>query len=419
MTLDPMAWPTSLVTQKLKTAKLVTHVVDGGPADKLGIRAGWHILGVDGDIADEDRIINAFAHPPGEIVFYDPTDQQLYGLHNGEVPLGFNVGPILTPEYGMDFRVRRVAARDFLVPWAAGEVDGYAPFQKDFMVALRPLMQNVLPALASKSKQRAAMLKTQDATSKLGLAMCYLASGQFDDAALFAEAYFADLNAQGGRDMSICLAAANYIYARAALHNGDRETARGDIAAAAHHYPRAIPVQELYLDLMGEPLAMPPAVNGDPVFPDYDLNRYDPYEFWPDAGTCALDAAVAGLGDGEYGLVCLMGDYRSNGPFIDDLSRLLSLQRTGGAHAPKFTHIISEFKGDPKTPHALHWASNETVLQKLGLQISVALDHNGTLAIARNITGAPTWYVVDRNKMIHGQGMLNDDAVVQAIYSRT
>lgn len=415
MTLSPISWPTSLVTQKLKTAQLVSHVVAHSPASQMGIRAGWMILGVDGDVAENERILAAFAQPAGEIVFYDPADQALYGLHNCEVPLGFDVGPILNEDYGLEFRVCRAPAHEFLLPWAAGGIDAYGAFQKDFEVALRPLMQNVFSGFVSKNKQRDAMLAKDDATSKLGLALCYLAQDKFDQAGLFVDAYTVNLDANGGRAMAICLAAADYIFARVLQNAGDLETAQSYIETAAEHYPRAIPVQELYLELTGEPLASPPQVDGAPQFADYELNCYDPYNIWPDAGTGSLANAVSFLGDGDYGLVCLMADYRSNGPFVQDLSRLLSIQRAG-TNAPSFVHVVSEFKGDPQTPHAVHWAANELGLKELGLKLSVLFDHEGKIARARHITGAPTWYVIDKDKQILGQGMLPDDAIIQAIY---
>lgn len=417
MTLSPISWPTSLVTQKLKTAQMVSDVVEQSPAAGLGIRAGWLILGVDGDIADDERVTLAFASPAGEIVFYDPADQSLYGLHNCEVPLGFEVGPILNAEYGLELRTARAAACDFLVPWAAGEIDAYGALQKDFEVALRPVMQNVFSGFVSKTKQRDAMLAKDDPSSKLGLAMSHLAQGEFDDAGLFAEAYFVNLNARGGRDMSICLAAAEYIFALVWQNAGEHDIAKSHIQNAADHYPRAIPVQQLYQDLMGAALAPPVSTIDDDVFPDYDLNRYDPYEIWPDAGAGSLADAVSPLKEGDYGLVCLMGDYRSNGPFVWDLCRLLSLQRAG-THAPRFVHVISEFKGDPKSPYALHWASSETGLMEKGLKISVLLDHGGSLASARDIQSAPTWYVIDKDKKILGEGTLGGEKVIQGIYAR-
>ncbi len=418
MALQEVVWPTSLITKMLPGARRITWVAKGTPADKMGLKVGQLLLSVAAESPDSDLVLAAQLTPMPESIFYDEATGATHSLQEARLPLGFGTGPALNKAYGLELRKGTHYGIDVFDPWIAGEVERYAPFVQDFEAALLPRKAALLGGFMKADKREAAMLDSTDRWSQLGLGLAHLAAGDFDKAWTFAIAYEDTLSRDPkGSDMTHLTALKFYIAARCVLEQGDADKARDWVQRSLDFTPRAVPSQRLYRKLMGKGFEGPPMPGAGDVFPDmYELFQYDPYDIVPRTEEpLRLADHVARLEPGEYGLVCLLGRYRSNGPFLDDLYTLGALQ-TGMSGGPVFCHIVHSFKDDPELGFQQDRRAQEEFFREKGVRFDVCYDPDHAIGETMDVRLSPMWFVIRAGGHVSSAGWLRDAEILEDIF---
>ncbi|CUH50616.1 zinc metalloprotease [Shimia marina] len=411
-------WPQSLITQRIKTASRVGRLMPQSPAAKLGIQEGWLVLALNGEAPSEDRVSALYAADNVEIVFMDEATEQCFHVVGTGIPFGFNVMPVFSEEYRLDIRVGKIPAMDWLKPWNVGATSGYTDLRRDFEVALSPVSHNLFGAFLSARKKRMAQLSSVDRWSQLGLALAALAQEDFDTALAFGQAYFRNLqSSETDSDPMIVLSAASYVMAACFWHSQDRDAALDMVSDALFYDPDAAPARQLFEGITGHAFVAPAKSLRGHVFPvaDYALPQFDPYDVWADPGEdLNLQQALAGMSPKDYGLICVLGVYRSNGPFLEDLQRVLALQKSEELR-PAFLHVISAWSGNPDSDISRHRIGFETQMKDQGLTMNIGFDAPDHISTAVAAEALPTWFVIAPGGTVMAYGPLEEGEVITAI----
>lgn len=410
MHIKALVWPDELVSQYLSTARIVGSVIFGTPAYFAKIKAGWLVLCIDDEPADNDAVILAYSSPATEIVFYDPLSRTCYHLVYACMPLGCNFLPVFNESYAQGIRSGAIDAVDYLKKWEVGDLADFANLKDVFEATLKPTSGNLLGRFTSEAKLVSLMLHSTNRWGQLGLAIAHLAIGNVNFATAFTQAYFENLkNDQGAGDPVLVTGAALFVFASVLDQLGDKKRAAILVERALERAPNALLAQDLHLKLRGEPFVPPNRRFLGQVLPmDYRLNRFDPYGIWPH-----LDKPLTlpRLAKGKKGLICLLGAYRSNGPYLEDLHRLMS----DTLHVD-FIHVISSWKGDPSSAVSQYRQHEERSLMSMGLKLDIGFDPSDEVAKALDLQSSPTWFVIAEEGIVEASGDLADASVLSALF---
>lgn len=124
-----------------------------------------------------------------------------------------------------------------------------------------------------------------------------------------------------------------------------------------------------------------------------------------------LSRTLAELGDGQVHLACLLGGYRSNGPYDSFMRRLRGYHAHVGAVLTSI-HVIVE----SETPH--RWGEGEEAALRAGLPITILWDGDGVCTRALDVRFSPAIVALDRHARILYSDSMGDDVELWKLLGR-
>jgi hypothetical protein len=135
------------------------------------------------------------------------------------------------------------------------------------------------------------------------------------------------------------------------------------------------------------------------------------YELPDDRGNrrISLTSSLRAMNDRQALVLCLLGEYRSNGPYHE----LMRSYHRWAVHFPEHfapMHVISENakKSGPYSEAVQHWLGAEKAAQKAGIPFVVLHDEDGLVGSAIDAPGSPHALVLNRNGEILFGGIFDD-----------
>ncbi len=371
---------------------MVTTVVPGSPAERLGVIAGDILIAVNGIPAGD---LGGSLHQTG----LAPTQLEFRTVRRGHLSVettgvepGFEFSP--TPEAIMADRIGFDDAGNFRRLWDLDEKS------RLWTLCLRS-------AAATGSSKVA---KHMDSTPDEVLEMFDRGWLPNDDLCLL---YLGGLLLEAGEPRGVELVSKfinkgmdsytqdHHIVASYYLAIADAEAPTPDDAIAAlealHRRSGFDRIASTLRRLGGNPCETTSPGRVGMRFPiPYDL------QVLGERRTISLVETLAGMHPHQLHVVCMMGPYRSNGPYHDALFGYQNLAQ----HLPEFVtglHVLTSKDGRPDR-WTRGWLGQEQAVRDEGLPIDVLFDEDDEVIEAVGSTGAPDFLMLDCEGIIQLDG---------------
>lgn len=402
-----------------KVGQVLRKVHPNSPAGLLGLKVGDILHAVNGGIFDIDDL-NKTLQPRkfGRSYTFDflrPSSRQKLRVKSKTFPFGAQYGQTVE-SFSVDLRNGNPDPHDVSQFWISGDEGALAELWPYFEAYnLRLLNSGGAP-------YDGALPQTISSTAPLAhetvvwpghftwLALCAAHAGQWERAQRVLETVEDHFDHSGDSGLMSMFAAMATIRSMLAENRGFIEKAVEHIEHAIKMSPETEVLYRRLSKLTHQQVSPPPSPFLG-VKPHYDFPRQDPSQkFTQSPGRISLESAVKTLSAGEFILVCVMGSYRTNGPYVQGFER---------AHIPlarlntrfKEVHILTSW--NKVTSRDLpHWPAMEPKLQKSGVSVSLLFDEEDTLSQQLNLISAPTNLVVDHTGTVVATGWLGDDEVL-------
>jgi len=164
-----------------------------------------------------------------------------------------------------------------------------------------------------------------------------------------------------------------------------------------HHHARI--ADALQASAGERPREDPPRWVGSPFPVDYALPRLE-----AGPGTVSLAEATSSLQAGQLLGVCLLANYRGNGPYNDLMARYRNYATHFGRYLSAW-HVVT-MEPQRQADRAWYYA-NEDEVRAAGLPLEVLLDAGGHVTRALEPTASPFVLLLDRDRRVAYEGELD------------
>lgn len=430
MPLEEVHWPPSLVTERTEKAKKVSRVYRGTPADKIGIQDGWLLMSIDGKPVPDTYLEDCYSNPPNQIVFFDPEEQMTIQLLDHGMPLGMELRQTLNKDLVTTTRQGFFHRNELFEPWIDGAIGTYTSLERHIQTALLPwyllplyfipLPDSWIEALIPTKAKRNMMLKHKEREGKVAYALALLEAGEHDWAEQFVESYFEEDAADNSRgSLTPILGAAFYVRAVIAFARGQEQYGKQQLLNGLFYCEKATPLLDLYFKKFGGfylPV-LDQYIGQRFLLADYMFEAKDPFELCdcPEK-MLELPKKIATLQDDEFGFVCLLSSYRSNGPFLEDLHLLKGFQ-DNPATRPKFSIAITAVED-------INWNNLNKYRQEAekehrdnGLELEIGFDLDGEICEQLDFSKSPTWFMIGKDGIVLASGDLNGESFLVRLFN--
>ncbi len=132
--------------------------------------------------------------------------------------------------------------------------------------------------------------------------------------------------------------------------------------------------------------------------------------------TASLEAALGALEPHQLHLVCVLGDYRTNGPYHWAMSTYKNLGRHFGQFLPSL-HVLTGNK-KPRTETVEMWRRGESECVDCGHPVTLLFDESHEVGIALEAQFSPYFIAIDRDGVVKAdfQGGLDPASVWDALH---
>jgi hypothetical protein len=300
--------------------------------------------------------------------------------------------------------------------WAEGHWHGFAALVDAFESHLLPPGARLLSAFNGAKAKHQKRLGSKDHASMQFLALGYLAQGNKDHAADFLNAARAEYERQGQQPMpSAYFALGLFIETILAYNSGNVPQAKELAGFAVQHYADMPVVCETFSEIC----RLRPVIGWSPLlqkpFPvNYSLPRTDPFgTFTRSGGQTSLRSTLDSMTPDQLLFVYLLGPYRTNGPYQEELIGLRSLfagfpDRIAGVHLITARQNGSEI-----------WETRNQIEEAIigtGLNYEVCTDADDAVGAALGVESFPSLCILGRDGMVLSTGLLAwEDGFWQAL----
>lgn len=405
-TVDPIGdWKTALHPVppiKDRRSFFVNKVHTGSPAAQAGIEPGWQLLRLRKSAGLQGQPMSSSApkveHLPGypyfqwdEIILRAPSGQN-YKWGDPRWPFGIVLRPPIDEGLKKQIALRRDDRELTLGFWKSGDLVAFAQLRDAFAdaVAPRSKLRNLLQPRMSENVAGI----DYGYWGYLALAEAHLGNAE---AALEAADRAAEARSilnqasYSGHDLAV----EYHARALAMVQLGDMEAAR-DFAETAHDMRPDVEVTRDLMRLLGDQAyPVEPEKKTLETYPvDYKLPCHDPVrERTSSTPSRSFEEALKATRSGQLLAISVLGDYRSNYYYNEDIARLAMIHRA-------FPDLISEVHVIVSSDYALdeghrHWA--EDMSDKVGLPFVILFDEEATVAECIGGASSPMRALVGRN----------------------
>jgi len=135
---------------------------------------------------------------------------------------------------------------------------------------------------------------------------------------------------------------------------------------------------------------------------DYSLPIYE------QAGECRLSETLGTLQAHQVLVICLLGPYRSNGPYDEFMNAFIRCQRY-------FDNIIAGLHVCTSAESNTHWLKHENIARKKGLPFHVLHDEDDTVSEAVDTSLSTDIYILDKDGIVVSASKLNSEIELWAL----
>lgn len=431
MPLEQVHWPPSLISERTGKAKKVSRVYRGTPADEIGIQDGWLLMTIDGKPVPDTFLEDCYSAPPKQIVFFDPQEQICIQLLDHGMPLGMELRQTFNKDLVKTTREGLFHRNELFEPWMDDAKDTYKSLKRHIETALLPwyllplyfipLPDSWIEALIPTNLKRKMMLKNKAREGKVAYALALLEDGERDWAEKFAESYFIEDAADNSSgSLTSIIGAAFYVRAVTAFSRGEEEYGKEQVLNGLYYCDKATPLLDLYFKKFGGfylPVLDKYIGHRFPLA-DYMFEAKDPFDLCESTEkTLELPKKIDALKDDEFGFVCMLGSYRSNGPFLEDLHLLKGFQDNPETR-PKFAIAITAL--DDVNWHAAnkYRYQQEKKHRENGLDLEIGYDLDGEICGMLDFSKSPTWFMIGNGGIVLASGDLYGESFLVRLFNK-
>lgn len=394
--------PEAEIKPLLESALQICTVQPGSPAEALGIRAGWEILRLNGEIPELDQLNIARRTGMRSMMLYDPPSDRAIEIGESAFPLGMKLIPKINEKFVAKFQKGRVTFQELHRLWNLGNWTHFAHLHDAFENALLPAHMRLFGRLFPNHLLWKNILAASDWGTQQFLALSLLAKGDGERAlALIMQA---EKTRQSGHQAAVptpYLALNCFIESLAAYQKGDKQLAAEIAEDGAYAYgAECNGLLRLFGEMSGKGQMVSVSERLGKPFPvDYTLEQNDPLRIWPAKSSHSLKHALANTQEGQICLVYTLNGYRTNGPFHEEIDSLIALYR----HDPKRIseiHVVTSQPGAPAS--AMQWAPIEQQAFECGLPIRVLIDPKNKVVEMLGQDSFPGLHILDKNGVVVG-----------------
>lgn len=398
--------------------QILLKVHPNSPAGELGLQSGDILYALNGGTFLSDELMKTFQPRrfgrSYSFDFFRPKTLEKIRVKGPTFPFGARFGQT-ADSFQVELRNGDPDPSDANQYWAMGQMDALSNLLPAFEAYnIRLVRQNGAPFDGPFPQNLPS--NTELANDNIiwpghftWLALCAAHAGQWDRAAYVLNAVEDHFDRSGDSGMMNMFAAMAYIRSMLAERKGHFESAVNHMHHAIEMSPETEVLYHRLSALTHTDVKRPisPLLNTQPA---YKFPKHDPSEhFKQDSGHVSLQESVSRLTPGQFILVTVMSNYRTNGPYVEGFQR---------AHTPLAAlkdifpevHIITSW--DASRSRDLPYAIMEEKMRKSGIAVSVLFDEDDSFSEELSLTSSPTNFVINHKGEIVSTGWLGGDAVL-------
>jgi len=371
-------------------AELLSVVHKGSPADILGIKPGWILMFINGKkYNDEIKIKRKYLGKvmgKHEFTFFDPAEKRVYSVKSKFWPFGM----VLTQPAQKISEALNGSGDNF--NWS--DVHGLWKLGlNDQMAELYPVLEELCASLDRQPKpgsfppENVEFGENVYADALAATTFAALSAGQNDRANFLLQQTKKSLKET--QSVSGFTVAMHYHSTSILAESAGNMALAEDAIHSAFERNKTIPVVNERLEkLTGQPQKNhQPNYVGTKLELDYVLRNTDPVGEIPSTGQpVAFKDAITGLRKGQLLLVFIMGSYRSNSYYIDDLIAAAPIFK-------RFPGIVKHIHVVVESDYTLHPEDRQTFEKMVttnGLKLTILFDQEQTVTSQIDTSGYPS-----------------------------
>ena len=378
---------------------------------------GWLILQIDGQAPTDDAMSRSKQNGINTVTVQDPSTDEIWSIPAGPWPHGIKVIPSVNDQLITDIKSGSVNLYMLHAIWNHGDWGEFAKLKDAFEISLLPLVPSLFGRFMKPERRQAQIFASDDYNNLVLLALSYKALGMDGLARMAIDTAEQRREEQGiDRMPSQYFGLIWFIDTLMKLGIGATEEALEMSETAVAGYPELNGLRRLYASIANrEGLILWSPLLGKPFPCDYRLPQHDPFGTWPDGPPVALPEALNNLQDDQFLLVYCLGEYRTNGPFRQELENLIALYQLAPDKIAD-VHIITGYNKPPEDSHWYDKNQIEDQLKSAGVPCRVLVDDTDSVITQLNVNAFPSLYILNRNGIVLTvEGLAEEDGYWQAI----
>ncbi|AZV79486.1 hypothetical protein EBB79_17500 [Parasedimentitalea marina] len=378
---------------------------------------GWLILQIDGLAPSDDALARSKRDGINMVAFQNPETEEIWSIPAGTWPHGIKVIPCVNDGLITDVKSSNADFQALHAIWNHGDWVEFAKLKDAFETAVLPLWANLIGRFMDSAHRQARIFASEDINNLVLLALSYKALGQDDLARQAIDTAEYNREKQGMHRMpSQYFGLIWFIDVLMKLGIGASEEALEMAETAVAGYPELNGLRRLYASVSNrEGLIFWSPLLGKPFPYAYRLPQHDPFATWPDGPPVSLPDTLETLQKGQFLLVYCLGEYRTNGPFQQELENLIALYQLDPDKIAD-VHVITAYNKDPE--NSFWWDKNqvEAQLKSTGVPYRVLSDPQDSATAQLKVEAYPTLYILNHEGIVLSvEGLAEEDGYWQAI----
>ena len=398
-------------------SEMVSTVHENSPAFFLGLRPGWILVSINGTRYDRTMIFKMRFLAKGigynKFEFYDPHNKKRYLLKGKQWPFGI---------------VLSKPASKIASSFLNGGDSSWDDIHNLWRLGLVPEMAELYPVLEILAAKWANRPKPTDLppinepfppavhVDALGaLALSAFAAGHVDRAEYLYRMTEARIKQAAGIS-SFTVSMHYYLGSLLSDLKGDHEDAVRLIRRSYKRTPNVPEVQRQLQVLTGETHVAVVSEFGQSVEMQYELPNIDPVRELPSTGKIvSFTEALNNLGANQLLLVMVMGKYRSNSYYTDDILAAAPIFKAFSGKV-KHVHVIceSDFTRYPEDRRDF-----EKLALKFKMPIEILFDEEKVVSSRMRVNGFPARYFYNKKGELLSTEKLWDETAIWEAFSKS
>ncbi|NRB19857.1 MAG: hypothetical protein HRU33_20495 [Rhodobacteraceae bacterium] len=416
-TLTAETWPLPRVTKSRSSCREIAAVFQGSPAEAIGLMPGWLILQIDGDAPTDHALLRSKRNGIDHITFQNPETDEIWSIPAGTWPHGIKVIPCVNDRLIADIKSASADFQALHAIWNHGDWADFARLRDAFESAVLPLGASLFGRFVNPARRQDRIFTSDDIGNMILLALSYKALGLDDLAQKAIETAEHHREKQGIERMpSQYFGLIWFIEILIKLGIGATDEALEMAETAVAGYPELNGLRRLYASVANrEGLILWSPLLGKSFPFDYRLPQHDPFGTWPDGPPMSLPNTLGTLQDGQFLLVYCLGEYRTNGPFQQELENLIALHQLAPDRIAD-VHVITAYDQDPDGSFWRDSNQIEDQLKSASVPFRVLFDATDAAVAQLKVDAFPSLYILNRDGIVLSvEGLAEEDGYWQAI----